>query len=206
MSDALTPELTLVLASESAGRKAMLEAAGVPFEAFAAAVDEEALKAALSAEGQPPRNIADALAEAKALKVSIRIPGALVLGSDQLLALEDGTLFGKPETPDQARAHLKAFSGRTHRLFCAAVIAQNGQTLWRHISVAKMQVRALSDAFIDAYVDAHWEHIRRTVGCYEIESAGAQLFDAVEGDPFTIIGLPLIPVLGYLRTRGIMPT
>ena len=194
----------LVLASQSAGRKAMLEAAGVPFEAFPAAVDEAALKAALGAEGQPPRNIADALAEAKALKVSARIPGALVLGSDQLLALEDGTLFDKPESPTDAKAHLRAFSGKLHRLFCAAVIVENGQPVWRHISVATMRVRPLSEKFIDAYVATHWERIRWTVGCYEVEGAGVQLFDRIEGDPFTIIGLPLVPLLGYLRTRGIM--
>lgn len=196
----------LVLASQSAGRKAMLEAAGVPFEALAAHVDEAAIKEALAAEGQSPRNIADALAEAKALKLSSRIPGALVLGSDQLLALEDGPLFDKPGTPEEAKAHLRAFSGNVHRLFCAAVIAENGRPVWRHVSVVKMHVRPLSDRFIADYVTDQWERIRWTVGCYEIEGRGAQLFDRIEGDPFTIIGLPLVPVLGYLRTRGVLPS
>ncbi len=197
---------TLVLASQSAGRKAMLEAAGVPFEPLPAHVDEAAIKAALAAEGQSPRNIADALAEAKALKVSSRVPGALVLGSDQLLALDDGTLFDKPETPEEAKAHLRAFSGRTHRLFCAAVIAENGQPVWRHVTIAKMSVRSLSDDFIADYVASQWDRIRWTVGCYEVEAAGVQLFDRIEGDPFTIMGLPMVPLLSYLRVRGIMPT
>lgn len=200
----MSDPLTLVLASQSASRKAMLEAAGVPFEIFPAAVDEAAIKAALSAEGQPPRNIADALAEAKALKVSSRIPGALVLGSDQLLALEDGTLFDKPETPDDAKAQLRQVSGKIFRLNAAAVIVENGRPVWRHVAIAKMTVRNLSDAFIDQYVAQEWERIRWTVGCFEIEGRGAQLFDRIEGDNFTIMGMPLLPVLGYLRIRGLL--
>ena len=200
----MSDPLTLVLASQSASRKAMLEAAGVPFEIFPAAVDESAIKAALSAEGQPPRNIADALAEAKALKVSSRIPGALVLGSDQLLALEDGTLFDKPESPDDAKAQLRRVSGKIFRLNAAAVIAENGRPVWRHVATAKMTVRNLSDAFIEQYVAEEWERIRWTVGCFEIEGRGAQLFDRIEGDNFTIMGMPLLPVLGYLRIRGLL--
>lgn len=200
----MTEPLTLVLASESQSRKAMLDAAGVAYEPFPAAVDESAIKQALAAEGQPPRNIADALAEAKALKVSSRIPGALVLGSDQLLALDDGTMLDKPESPDEAKAHLRMMSGKIHRLHAAAVIAENGQPVWRHVAIAKMFVRSLSDAFIDAYVDAEWDRIRWSVGCYQIEGRGAQLFDRIEGDNFTIMGMPLLPVLGYLRIRGIL--
>lgn len=200
----MSTPLTLVLASQSASRKAMLEAAGVPFEIFPAAADESAIKAALSAEGQPPRNIADALAEAKALKVSSRIPGALVLGSDQLLALEDGTLFDKPESPDDAKAQLRRVSGKIFRLNAAAVIAENGRPVWRHVATAKMTVRNLSDAFIEQYVAEEWDRIRWTVGCFEIEGRGAQLFDRIEGDNFTIMGMPLLPVLGYLRIRGLL--
>lgn len=200
----MSKPLTLVLASQSASRKTMLEAAGVPFEIFPAAVDEAALKVALSVEGQSPRNIADALAEAKALKVSSRIPGALILGSDQLLSLEDGSLFDKPESPDDAKAQLQQLSGNVFRLNAAAVIAENGRAIWRHIATAKMTVRPLSDAFIEAYVAEEWERIRWTVGCFEIEGRGVQLFDRIEGDNFTIMGMPLLPVLGYLRTRGLL--
>ena len=195
---------TLVLASQSSSRKAMLDAAQVPYEAFPAAVDEAAIKNALAAEGQPPRNIADALAEAKALKVSSRIPVALVLGSDQLLAMEDGTMFDKPESPEEAKEHLRTFSGKVHRLHAAAVIAENGRAVWRHISIAKMYVRPLSEAFIDRYVEEEWDRIRWTVGCYEIEGRGSQLFDRIDGDNFTVMGMPLLPVLGYLRTRGLL--
>lgn len=195
---------TLVLASQSASRKAMLDAAQIPYEAFPAAVDETAIKQALAAEGQTPRNIADALAEAKALKVSSRIPVALVLGSDQVLAMEDGTIFDKPETPEEAKEHLRAFSGKVHRLHAAAVIAENGRPVWRHISIAKMYVRPLSEAFIDRYVEEEWDRIRWTVGCYEIEGRCSQLFDRIDGDNFTVMGMPLLPVLGYLRTRGLL--
>lgn len=196
--------LTLVLASESQSRKAMLDAAGVAYEPFPAAVDEAAIKQALAAEGQPPRNIADALAEAKALKVSSRIPGALVLGSDQLLALEDGIMLDKPQNPEDAKTHLRMMSGKIHHLHAAAVIAENGQAIWRHVTTAKMFVRPLSDIFIDTYVADEWERIRWSVGCYQIEGRGSQLFDRIEGDNFTIMGMPLLPVLGYLRMRGML--
>ena len=200
----MSDPLTLVLASESQSRKAMLDAAGVAYEPFPAAVDEAAIKQALVAEGQPPRNIADALAEAKALKVSSRIPSALVLGSDQLLALEDGIMLDKPQNPEDAKMHLHMMSGKIHHLHAAAVIAENGQAIWRHVTTAKMFVRPLSDTFIDTYVADEWERIRWSVGCYQIEGRGSQLFDRIEGDNFTIMGMPLLPILGYLRMRGML--
>ena len=192
----------MILASQSASRRAMLEAAGVPFEAQAAGVDEDAAKAALA--HLKPRDLADALAELKALKVSARRPDALVLGSDSVVALADGVLLDKPETREQAAEHLQRMSGGVHRLYSAAVIAEGGQPVWRHVDRAKLHVRALSYTFIDRYLDTEWPAIGGCVGCFRIEGPGVQLFDRVEGDHFTVLGLPLLPVLGYLRTRGVL--
>jgi septum formation protein len=192
----------LLLASQSAGRANMLRAAGLSFETSPAHVDEEALTAALQAEGQTARNIADALAEAKAIKISARLPGVIVLGADSTLVLDDGNMLTKPEDKDDAKAQLRAMAGQRHRLFSAIVAARDGQPIWRHIGEAKLWIRALSDDAIDAYVDENWDSIRWTVGCYEIEGAGVQLFDKVEGDPWTIIGMPMLPLLQWLRTIG----
>jgi septum formation protein len=193
-----------ILASQSAGRIAMLRGAGLAFESLAPNVDEAALKAALIAEGQSARNIADALAEANAIRVSARAPGLLVLGADQTLALADGTMLAKPESPDDACRQLAAMRGARHTLTSAVVAARDGAPVWRAVTQAHMTVRRLSDEYIAAYVDAQWDRIRWTVGCYEIEGAGAQLFDRVEGDQWTIIGLPLLPLLGWLRTTGVI--
>lgn len=193
----------ILLASQSAGRAAMLRAAGIAFESTPAHVDEEALTAALQEEGQPPRNIADALAEAKSLKISSRMPGVIVLGADSILALDDGTLLTKPADKADAIAQLRAMSGQRHRLFSAVVAARDGQAIWRSVGVSKMWMRSLSDAFIAEYVDQNWDSIRWTVGCYEIEGAGVQLFDRVEGDPWTIIGMPMLPLLQWLRDTGL---
>lgn len=183
----------------------MLRAAGVELTAEAALVDEEAIKEGLVGEAAKPRDIADALAEAKAVKISRKYPTALVLGCDQILVGADGTLFSKAETPDEAKAHLALLSGKTHRLISAAVIAQGGEAVWRIVDSAQMAMRTLSDSFIDSYVAQYWDHIRHSVGCYRIEAEGAQLFASVSGSQFTIIGLPLLPVLDYLRTKGMMP-
>lgn len=195
----------LVLASKSSGRIAMLRAAGLDFEATPAHVDEDALTAALRAEGQGARNIADALAEAKAVKISARLPGVTVIGADSTLALDDGSLLSKPESTDHAAAHLRAMAGQRHRLFSAAVAARDGIPVWRSIGQAKLWMRPLSDAFIADYVARHWDSIRWTVGCYEIEGAGVQLFDRVEGDPWTIVGMPMLPLLAWLRANGLAP-
>ena len=192
----------ILLASQSAGRAQMLRDAGLDFAVEAAALDEAALTEALRAEGQSPRNIADALAEAKAVKLSVRRPGQLVIGADQLLALDDGSLLTKPATPADAEDQLARLSGQRHRLLSAVVVAENGVPLWRHIGEAQLWVRALSQSFIAAYVAQQWDRIRWTVGCYEIEGAGVQLFSRTEGDRWTIIGLPLLPLLGWLRERG----
>jgi len=194
--------MTLILASQSASRRAMLDAAGVPHDAIPAHVDEEAAKAVLRAENASPRTLADALAELKAVKVSLAHPGALVLGSDSLVAFEDGATLDKPESREAAAAHLRLMSGKRHDLVSAAVIAENGRAVWRVVDRAKMFVRPLSDAFIGQYLDAEWPAIAGCVGCYRIEGPGVQLFSRIEGSQFTVLGMPLLSVLDYLRVRG----
>lgn len=194
--------MNLILASRSASRQAMLSAAGVPFTAQPALVDEDAAKASLGRER--PRDLADALAELKALKVSARAPAALVLGSDSLAVLEDGSVLDKPASREEAREHLLRMSGRRHDLVSAAVIAEGGRAVWRHVEAARMFVRPLSDPFIEAYLDAEWPAIAGCVGCYRVEGPGVQLFSRIEGSQFTVLGLPLLPVLGYLRERGVL--
>ena len=192
----------LVLASQSASRRAMLEAAGVPFTAEPALVDEDALKASFGRDR--PRDLADALAQLKALKVSQRHPTALVLGSDSLAVLDDGTVLDKPRDRDDARAHLEAMSGRRHDLVSAVVIAEQGRAVWRHVEAARIFVRPLSAAFIETYLDAEWPAIAGCVGCYRVEGPGVQLFTRIEGSQFTVLGMPLLPILEYLRVRGVL--
>ena len=198
--------MTLILASQSAGRLAMLQAAGVDVTVQIPSVDEDSIKTAMTAEGAKPRDIADALAEAKAVKVSRKFPDGLVLGCDQILVTAGGIMLDKPENADVAVAHLKLMSGATHRLVNAAVICEGGKPVWRIVDTAQMTMWELGDEFITHYVEAYWEHIRHSVGCYRIEAEGAQLFSSVSGSQFTIIGLPLLPVLDYLRVRGLLPT
>ena len=188
----------LVLASTSATRRAMLDAAGVPHEAVPAGVDEEAAKAALAHLGG--RALADALAELKAVKISSRRPGDLVLGCDQTLELDDGTLFDKPGTA--LAAQLRQLSGRTHMLHSAVVAAEYGHPVWRHVERAKLTMRVLSEAFIADYVASEATAVAGCVGGYQIEGRGAQLFSRIEGSHFTILGLPLLPLLDWLRVRG----
>jgi len=196
--------MKLLLASKSASRRAMLSAAGVPFDAVAAGVDEDSAKAALRADGLSVRDLADALAELKALRVSQRVPGALVLGSDSIVELDDGTMLDKPTSRENAAEHLRRMSGKRHDLVSAAVIVEAGRPVWRVVDRAKMHVRTLTDAFIDQYLDAEWPAIEGCVGCYRIEGPGAQLFSRIEGSQFTVLGLPLLQVLDYLRIRGVM--
>ena len=141
----------------------------------------------------------------QALKVSQRHPQALVLGSDSLAVLEDGTILSKPESREDAARHLAMMSGKRHDLVSAAVIAEGGRPVWRHIDRARMMVRPLSEAFIDTYLDAEWPAISGCVGCYRIEGPGAQLFSRIEGSQFTVLGMPLLPVLSYLRERSVLP-
>jgi septum formation protein len=196
--------MKLVLASQSASRRAMLDAAGVPHEAVAAQVDEASAKESLIAGGISPRDLADALAELKALKVARLVPGALVLGGDSLVALADGSLLDKPESRDEAAEHLRRMSGATHDIFSAAVVAEGTQAVWRHVDRARLHVRPLSEAFIEEYLDAEWPAISGCVGCFRIEARGVQLFSRTEGNHFTILGMPLLPILDYLRVRGVL--
>lgn len=197
---------SLILASQSASRRALLQAAQVPFETMAPGVDEEAAKEALRGDGLDARALADALSELKALRVSRRAPGALVLGCDQTLALEDGTMIDKAVDRADAERILNLLSGKTHVLHSAAVIAHGGVPVWRHIERVRMTMRPLSDAFIADYLDREWDNCRSCVGCYRIEGPGAQLFAKVEGNQFAVQGLPLLPLLDFLRIRGLLPT
>lgn len=179
----------------------MLDAAGVPFDAVPAHVDEAAVKAAMLAEGQTPRALADALAELKAIKLSQARPQALVIGSDSLVSVA-GRCFDKPLDRADAAAHLNAFSGQEMRLTSAIVVAENGRAVWRCVDEAKLLVRPLSAQFIDRYLDSEWPAIAGCVGCFRIEAQGVQLFARIDGNYFTILGMPLLPLLGYLRDRG----
>ena len=196
--------MRLVLASQSASRRAMLDAAGVPFSATAAGVDEDAAKVALRAAGVAPRDFADALAELKALRVSQREPEALTLGSDSLMVLADGTILDKPTDRAEAARHLRAMSGGRHAIISAAVIAEGGRPVWRHVDRATLHVRTLSDAFLEQYLDTEWPAIAGCAGCFRIEGLGAQLFARIDGSQFTVLGMPLLPVLDYLRVRGML--
>jgi septum formation protein len=190
----------IVLASKSASRQAMLTAAGVAFEARPAAVDERAIEADLL--GARPDQVALALAEAKAL--AIAEAERLVLGSDSLVVVGDRR-FDKPASREEAAEHLRAFSGRMMLLHSAAAIARKGAIAWRHAALASLQVRELSEEFIAAYLDAEWPEVSGCVGVFRIEALGVQLFDRIEGDHFTVLGMPLLPVLGALREMGELP-
>ncbi|MEP6786726.1 MAG: Maf family protein [Sphingomonadales bacterium] len=192
--------MTLVLASTSVSRRAMLTAAGILHEAVAPGVDEDAVKAAMAhLDG---RNLADALAELKAIRISARRPGELVLGCDSTCELDDGTLLDKPG--DQLAVQLRMLSGRTHRLHSAVVAAEGGVPVWRHVARATMTVRTLSEAFIADYVAHEGAAVAGCVGGYRIEGPGLQLFRKIDGDTFTIRGLPMLPLLDWLRVRGVM--
>lgn len=192
-----------ILASQSLTRCQLLEKAGVKFKVEASYIDEDAIKEALLLEKQSPRNIADALAEAKAVKISLKYPDAFVIGSDQTLEYE-GLLFNKPEDLKALRRNLETLSGQTHKLFSAVVIAQQGRVLWRYVDMVKLSMRVISASFLEHYVEGQGEKLLSSVGGYHIEGWGAQLFDRVEGDYFTVLGLPLLPLLAQLRHYGVL--
>ena len=195
----------LVLASASKIRQTLLHNAGVPFTAQPVPVDEAQMRDALQADGAPPRDIADALAEMKARKAASRFPQALALGCDQVLAI-DGEVLGKPDTRAEAGAQLRRLRGNTHQLLSAAVIYADGAPVWRHVGVVRLTMRAFSDAFLDAYLDRNWPGLSETVGAYKLEEEGVRLFSQVNGDYFCVLGLPLLELVGYLGTRGVIET
>jgi len=180
----------------------MLESAGLSFSVQAPRVDEEAAKASLRANGLKPRDQADALAELKALSISRSTPD-FVIGADQMLAIE-GDVLDKPKDLAEAKAHLEKLRGRTHELITAAVIAREGAIIWRHIDTPKLKMRAFSDAFLDQYLAQAGDSALHSVGAYQLEGLGAQLFERVEGDYFSVLGLPLLPLLSFLREHGIV--
>lgn len=194
---------SLVLASKSPSRSALLAGAGLAFTTEPSRVDEREVEEPLLAAGADPGAIALHLAEAKALDVAARRPGELVLGADQTLGL--GTeRFVKPDSIAEARLHLERLRGRAHQLHSALVLARDGVVSWRHVSVATMTMRAFSDAYLDRYLETVADEVTGTVGCYRLEGPGIQLFEAIDGDYFTILGLPLLPLLAELRTQGIV--
>ena len=193
--------MSLILASGSAVRKRMLEAAGLVFEVEIAPIDEEAAKTSLRADGLKPRDQTSALAELKAVSVSRTRPG-LVIGADQMLAIDDETL-DKPKSMGEAREHLRFLRGRTHELVCAAAVARDGVVVWRHVDTPRLTMRAFSDEFIGRYVERAGEAVLKSVGAYQLEGLGAQLFERVEGDYFSVLGLPLLPLIAFLREQGL---
>ena len=194
--------LPLILASGSAIRRQILEGAGVPHTVQTSTIDEDALKGALLDEGLKPRDIADALAEAKSLAVSRTTPG-LVIGADQVMVM-NGEMFDKPRDRADAAERLRAMSGREHRLVGATVVSEDGRPVWRNIATTKLFMRDLSEAFIQSYLDLEGDRVTHSVGAYRFEGPGAQLFTRVEGDFFAILGLDLLPLLDYLRIRGVL--
>jgi septum formation protein len=194
----------LILASGSRIRASLLEAARVGIEVVPARIDEAAVKQALLAEGAPPRDIADALASLKAARVSARFPDRLVLGADQVLTA-DGRLFDKPADLSEARAQLSMLRGRRHELLSAAVIYENSRPVWRHVGTARLTMRAFSDTFLEEYLSQHGEELLESVGAYRLEQGGTVLFDRVDGDYFSVLGLPLLELLSYLRVRKVIP-
>ncbi len=192
----------LILASKSPTRRAVLEGAGVPFEAVESGVDEDAAKVGLAAKRATPRQVAEALAEDKALAVSVGRPG-LVVGADQTLEFQ-GQLYDKVETLEDVRARLRTLRGKPHQLHSAVVVAQGGAVVWRETQSATLRMRDFSDAFLEEYLTAEGQAALGSVGCYRLEGIGVQLFSKIEGDYFAILGLPMIGLLDLLRRRGVL--
>lgn len=191
--------MALILASSSAIRRQMLGQAGVDCRVVSPNVDEAAVKADLRTGPE----IASELAAAKALDVSARVPGDWIIGSDSVVSV-DGRLFDKPKSPEEAAEHLRLFSGRPMLLTSAVALARSGKLQWSHTDTATLSVRPLSDAFLNAYLDAEWPEVGYCVGVFRLEGRGVQLFDRIDGNYFTILGMPLIPLLGALRERGVL--
>jgi septum formation protein len=195
----------IILASTSAIRRQLLANAGVQIETVPARIDEDAIRAGLAAEHATPRDVADTLAEMKARKVAERNPDALVIGCDQVLEFQQ-TVWGKPDTADAAVAQLRALRGQTHRLLSAVVVYDGREPVWRHVAEVRLTMRPFSDAFLEGYITRNWPDVQDSVGAYKLEEEGVRLFSAIEGDYFTVLGLPLLPLLNYLGQRGFIPS
>lgn len=192
---------SLILASGSEIRAELLRRAGVDFTVETTRVDEDSVKAALTAEGASPRDIADALAEAKAGKVAMKRPGRMVLGCDQVLDA-GGRMLSKPENEEEALTQLLAMNGGRHLLLSAAVIFEDGRPVWRHVGQVRLFMREFSEPWLKDYVARNWHSIRHSVGAYKLEEEGARLFTRIEGDHFNVLGMPLLEILSYLTLRG----
>jgi septum formation protein len=199
------PAPRLILASASEIRRQLLANAGLQVEAIPARVDEDSIRAALESEGANPRDIADTLAEMKARKLAERHPDALVIGCDQVLEFQRKA-WGKPGSPDEARSQLQALRGQTHKLLSAVVVYDGGKPVWRHVGEVRLTMHAFSDAYLTDYLARNWESLRQSVGGYKLEEEGVRLFSAIEGDYFTVLGLPVLPLLSYLGQRGVIAT
>ncbi|MBY4894268.1 Maf family nucleotide pyrophosphatase [Rhodobacteraceae bacterium N5(2021)] len=193
----------LILASSSPIRRVMLQNAGIRFESSPVRIDEDAIRQSLVADQASPRDIADALAEFKARKAAEKWPTSLTLGSDQILALR-GEVFAKPNDREDAAKHLRRLSGQTHHLYSAAVIYEDAKPVWRTVGSARLSMHTLTDSEIDVYLDQAWPEVSGCVGAYQAEALGAQLFSRIDGDWFSVLGLPLLQVLSYLRMRGML--
>ncbi|WP_027256976.1 Maf family protein [Leisingera aquimarina] len=193
----------IVLASGSEIRAQLLRQAGIEFETDVPRLDEQAIKSALSAEEALPRDVADALAEAKARKISGKHLGKLVLGCDQVLDFE-GRLLSKPVNADEAVSQLKEMRGKRHMLLSAAVIYRDGEPIWRHVGQVRLVMRNCTDAYLEDYVSRNWHSIRHAVGAYKLEEEGVRLFVSIDGSYFNVLGLPLMELISYLGLQGVI--